>query len=156
MKYIKIFAALAVLSIMLFACMNIPQESFEILAFNEACIKPDKRFTYKTCEPLYLEINGKEIVVPGDFKTDLASIPRPFWSLISPMDSRFMAPAILHDYMYQCPDYFTRREADSIFYQNLRLHGVGSYTAYKMYLAVRLFGFRNFQDGNFCIYRDTN
>src|SRR5258708_33483224 len=39
------------------------------------------------------------ITVPVGFVTDLASVPRVFWSLLPPA-ARYSYPAIIHDYLY--------------------------------------------------------
>lgn len=39
------------------------------------------------------------VTVPKGFVTDLASIPRPFWSLM-PRDGQYADAAIVHDYLY--------------------------------------------------------
>lgn len=41
----------------------------------------------------------QSVVVPKGFVTDLASIPRVFWSLLRP-DGEYAYSAIIHDYMY--------------------------------------------------------
>lgn len=43
--------------------------------------------------------DGPAVVVPAGFVTDLASIPRVFWSLL-PTDGAYTFPAIIHDYLY--------------------------------------------------------
>ena len=57
---------------------------------------------------------GKTIVVPKGFITDLASIPRSLWSILSPIDN-YLTAAIVHDYLYwdqRC----TQLEADNVLY----------------------------------------
>ena len=39
------------------------------------------------------------VTVPKGFVTDLASIPRPFWSLLRP-DGNYVYAAIIHDFLY--------------------------------------------------------
>ena len=43
--------------------------------------------------------NFKDVNVPTGFVTDLASIPRPFWSVF-PKTGRYAYAAIVHDYLY--------------------------------------------------------
>ena len=96
---------------------------------------------------------GKDYVVriPTGFVTDLASIPRPLWVLIAPMDLTFAAP-ILHDYLYQCGGVpppggvypsdvtFTRREADRLFAQLMKEEKIVFWRRHLAWVAVRLFG----------------
>lgn len=69
------------------------------------------------------EPGGETVHVPPAFKTDFASVPRPFWFWVAPW-GRHGRAAILHDFLYQlgsvtCPGGTLRRpgkrEADRIF-----------------------------------------
>lgn len=120
----------------------------QIFFINEACIKPYRQYTYHTCDALRVKIDGKAYVVPKNFKTDLASIPRFLWSIFAPQYSGFMAPAILHDYLYRCNRNITREFADEVFYSALIVQDVNSFTAAEFYLAVRLFGHYHFGNGD--------
>ena len=64
------------------------------------------------------------VMVPPGFVTDLASIPRPFWSLL-PKTGRYAYAAIVHDYLYwiQSPG-ILRPEADDILETAMRDSGV--------------------------------
>ena len=56
----------------------------------------------------------KPIVVPAEFVTDLASVPRaPFAYLLTA--ERAPAPAVIHDWLYQSPGWTDRGRADRIF-----------------------------------------
>lgn len=48
----------------------------------------------------YLLPNGRWIVIPKGFIFDGASIPRPFWFLLSPT-GLLLIPGLLHDYAYK-------------------------------------------------------
>lgn len=54
-----------------------------------------------------------EVVVPEGFVTDLASIPRLFWSIRRP-EGRHAYAAVIHDYLYWTQRR-TRKESDEIF-----------------------------------------
>lgn len=86
-------------------------------------------------------VNDKEIVVPADFRTDLASVPRIFWLFISPID-KYSIAAVMHDYIYSinCELNIHRKEADEMFYHVMRFCHVNKFTAKLMYICVRLFG----------------
>ena len=78
--------------------------------------------------------------IPKGFITDGASVPQRCWFVISPYTEAYPA-AIVHDYMYVNPYYqITRREADNIFFRNLRKNGVACRYAWLAWLAVRIFG----------------
>lgn len=126
------------------------RETHDVVFLNEACIKPYKRYEYRTCDELRVTIDGKLYVVPKDFKTNLASVPRPLWSFIAPQYSAFIAPAILHDFLYHCPHHLDRKIADEVFYAALITEGVTAITATKFYTAVRLFGNRHYDSGIEC------
>lgn len=121
-----------------------------ISVLNQPCIRPYHAYQYKTCSELRLMINAYPLTIPPNFQTDLASIPRFYWPILSPMHSAFVSPAILHDYLYQCPERLTRYEIDNIFFYALRAQKVSTYNALKMYYAVRWFGGKYFHGGNDC------
>ena len=79
-------------------------------------------------------------IAPG-FVFDGASIPQICWTSIGhPLEHRFIYAALLHDALY-VTQYLPRKTADEYFYRFLtEFAGVGSYTAWKMYTGVRLFG----------------
>ena len=79
------------------------------------------------------------ICVPKGFRTDLASIPRIFRSLI-PQVGRHIQPAITHDFCYEGQGGLTRAEADLLFLDGMRAVGVRWLRRRAMYLAVRAFG----------------
>jgi hypothetical protein len=76
--------------------------------------------TYRLVQP----DEGEVVTVPPGFRTDFASIPRPFWSVIAPW-GRHGRAAVIHDFLYQLgavtdPTRATlrrpsKREADRIF-----------------------------------------
>jgi hypothetical protein len=81
---------------------------------------------------------GYEDVVPPEFRTDLASVPRGFrW--VTSSDAESGRAAIYHDWLYAEGD-VTRREADRRFREHLRLGGVRAHTRWMMWAAVRVGG----------------
>lgn len=106
----------------------------------QTCIIPTKNFLYKTCSDIDVFIEGETYVIPKNFQTDLASIPRIFWSFIPPQFSAYVAPAILHDYLYHCYNTGDRKWADDLFYASLISQGANRFTAEIFYIAVRIFG----------------
>lgn len=78
------------------------------------------------------------VTVPAGFVTDLASIPRAFWSVL-PKTGRYAYAAIVHDYLYWVQD-VTRSEADEILKTVMMDSDVHALTIQTIYHAVRLFG----------------
>ena len=94
-----------------------------------------------------------EIKVKSGFKTDLASVPRSLWALISPWD--IARAAVIHDNLYHsCSSYYkegnanpeiwkqARKISDKIFLlaMNASEPPVPEWKKKSAYLAVRIFG----------------
>ena len=79
-----------------------------------------------------------DVKVPIGFVTDLASIPRLFWSVLPPT-GRYSYPAIIHDFLYwfQTSD---RKQADTILKLAMGDAGVAWTTTLTIYEAVRIAG----------------
>ncbi len=107
---------------------------------DKACIEEGVRYQYKTCNKMIVLIDKRKVVVPKGFDTDLASIPRQLWSIYSPAKSETMSASILHDYLYNCPNGYTRYEADKIFYYSLLNKNLSVLRAGLYWSAVRMFG----------------
>ncbi len=148
-------------SILLFAVGVLPSCSpNEDVTFpDNPCLIPDINNTFKLCKPMKVIVDNHKYIIPKDFQTDLASIPRVLWSIYSPLDSKTIIPAILHDYLYQCPktsskyqfpEKLTRKKIDSIFYSSLIDNMVNPIVAYQYWMAVRLGGSSYFNQGNDC------
>lgn len=86
------------------------------------------------------------ITVPTGFKTDFASIPRFMWNILSPT-GKYGKAAVVHDYLYRTPGAASKPIADAIFLEAMKALGVGFFTRYTMYLAVRLFGGESYKGG---------
>jgi hypothetical protein len=59
---------------------------------------------WELCEPMTFRLvdadDAEVVTVPPKFVTDFASVPRPFWFVISPW-GRHGRAAIVHDFLYQ-------------------------------------------------------
>lgn len=99
-------------------------------------------------ENLVYELNESRIfVVPKGFKTDFASIPRIFWTIIAPLGKHTL-PAVLHDFLYT-EGYkigISRKEADKIFYKAMIDSFVNRFTANIIWACVRLFAKNHYKD----------
>jgi hypothetical protein len=79
-----------------------------------------------------------EVTAPAGFVTDLASIPRAFFSLLRP-DGEYTYPAIVHDYLYWMQER-PREDCDMILKLGMQDFGVGATTVKTIYTAVRAGG----------------
>ncbi len=101
---------------------------------------------WRVIKPLVYEsdITGGLIVVPSDFVTDFASVPRlpfAFWLM---GDSAHKA-AVVHDWLYTPPQKVTRAIADAVFREASAVAGVPAWRRWGMWLGVRLGGAGGFQ-----------
>lgn len=81
------------------------------------------RKTWMTLTPFaYVsDVAQQTIVVPAEFITDLASVPRlPLAYLLA--GDRAPGPAVVHDYLYQLPSWADRSLADAIFLEAMGVH----------------------------------
>ena len=101
------------------------------------------------------EGSGETISVPAGFRTDFASVPRALWWLYNPT-GRWGKAAVIHDWLYHNAGLpivvgrnvyrqprsviYTRREADRIFLEGMRVLRVRWSARRTMYTAVRLGG----------------
>jgi len=83
-------------------------------------------------------VSYKAVPVPVGFVTDLASVPRAFWSLLRP-DGVYSWAAILHDYLYW-EQFVSRPQADEIFRFAMQDFKIEPTVIETLYLAVRTGG----------------
>lgn len=93
-------------------------------------------------EPLLYEHpkTGETVEIPRGFVTDLASVPRLFWTAFPPC-GKYTSAAVLHDYLYwinspKCD----RKCADDILLLAMKEAGVDAFTSTSIYSAVRVGG----------------
>lgn len=92
-----------------------------------------KEFSYYTEKD-----NTKIYTVPAGFRTDLATIPRVFWSVFPPHDT-YAKAAVIHDYLYENA-IGTKKEADDLFKEMLEVCGLPKWKVLAMYYSVKAFG----------------
>ena len=92
------------------------------------------------------ENSNEWVIVPEGFKTDFASIPRIFWTILPP-DGTYSQSAVLHDFFYSTQVY-TRKRSDQIFLESMEVLGVEWWKRKIMYRAVRIFGFLAWKNKN--------
>lgn len=78
------------------------------------------------------------VTVPVGFKSDLASIPRVFWSIYPPF-GKYNGAVIIHDYLYTTK-ILPRNLSDDILFEQMKSDGVDTFTCVLFYITVRIFG----------------
>lgn len=78
-------------------------------------------------------------LVPRGFRTDLASIPRPLWSVLGHPAGSYAAAAVVHDWLYAWQP-VTRARADALFLEGMGVLGVPWAQRRALYLGVRAGG----------------
>ena len=99
---------------------------------------------FKLKEPFrYVSFKYGDIVVPAGFESTGASIPRVFWSIMSPVGSYFYS-SLFHDlgYSKSCPYKMNRKEVDDMFLECMKVQKVSFITRTTIYTAVRTFGWK--------------
>ena len=86
----------------------------------------------------YKTMDGAVYVVPQGFISDLGSIPRVFWNIISP--SNFVSAYILHDWLCNA-DWIGRSDANKILYEALKLSHCSQWKASAIYWACQAYAF---------------
>ncbi len=90
---------------------------------------------------LYVTLEGRKIMVPAGFLTDLASFPRIVRPVLDARTPTTRRPAAVHDFIYcHLTHRFTKREADQIFHEALLEEGAGQLLAWSMWKATRVGG----------------
>lgn len=151
MKFFKIPIVLLLGCLFLTTCT--PNHNITFL--NEPLLEPVGDNLFELQRNFKAFDGHRTIIVPKGFVTDFASIPRIFWPVLNPVEFKTIPPAILHDFMYSCPNDIPRAEADSIFYSALIDNLVNPVKAYAYYLAVRIAGFRYYNKDNHCEFTHT-
>ena len=106
----------------------------------------EDKFRYELYEGFEYRVGSEDsddvIIVPAGFKTDFASVPRAFWSILPPA-GLYGKAAVVHDYLYT----FGQRskiDSDNIFLEAMVVLKVPMWQRYTMWKAVRAFGGRVF------------
>lgn len=132
----KKFLPIALFCLCFLGCSKPPKITFD----NNPCLVPSHGYRFTLCSDMRFHINGKLYIIKKNFDTDLASIPRVLWSIYSPLKTETIAPAVMHDFFYNCISDVTRDQADSYFYYGLRKFGMPSIRAWFYWAGVHIFG----------------
>ena len=118
----------------------------KVKGFFSSLIVEHLDFAWRLTEPFLIilpstpKLNDNTIfIVPDNFKTDFASVPRIFWTIVPPATGRHVKAAVLHDWLYYTA-LVDKETADWLFYKAMLLAGVNIAKAHAMYLAVKYFG----------------
>ncbi len=151
----KLFVLVFIIPLTIFVFSQskaIANRNHSIQWIKKPCIKPISDYDYHTCSKMEVIIDDTRVIIPKGFVTDLASIPKVFWPVLAPQYASFVYPAILHDFLYRCPNGITRAYADGVLYSALKSEGVSYYTSMKFWLGVRFFGLAHFETQDNCKY----
>ena len=97
------------------------------------------------CDTLiYYPDENIRFTIPSGYISNLASIPKRFWSIAAPLDYHWRA-AIIHDYMYDHPEIINSqfKLADRLFKQTMYTHNTKPWKVHSFYFLVKHFGFRS-------------
>ncbi len=141
LTWLCLFLVILISLLLVTACTQHVNQYPDLQFRDDVCLIPYRDYNFLTCDEteVYIE-KGVIIRIPGGFNTDLASIPKWYWSVLAPNRVDLIAPSVLHDYLYACNAYVDKKDADEIFFSALIANEVSNRTAYEMYLAVSLFG----------------
>ena len=93
-----------------------------------------------TLEPVAYTAGGKSFIIPPGYISDGLSVPRLFWSILSPQcDARTLHGGVCHDHDYEFHT-TTRLEADVFLRDDLIRHGFSIILSWIIFAGVRLFG----------------
>ena len=85
------------------------------------------------------------ITVPEEFETDFASVPeRPFVDWLA--GGKATKEAVVHDFLYR-NRIGTRKQADDVFFEAMKLNGQAWWRRSLMWAGVRLFGWTAYPKG---------
>ena len=97
----------------------------------------------KTVESL-----GYSVTVKKGFDFDGASIPKWLWSIYgSPLNGDYVVASLIHDGLYASQK-LSKKLSDKIFLDVMKQSKVGYIKRTSMYLAVKLFGAKDWKEAN--------
>ena len=111
-----------------------------------------RKIVVTTVEPVWYRDAVSYVEIPAGFTCDLASVPRPLWCVASPYDLAY--EGLVHDALYR-EQRVTRRYADFMLLMLIEKRGVPMYVRYPVWLAVRLFGGKAWENNKRRLSRDA-
>ena len=115
-------------------------KTLDLLIINENLFMLNKD---KTVESL-----GYSITVKKGFDFDGASIPKWLWSIYgSPLNGNYVVASLIHDGLYASQK-VSKKVSDKIFLDIMKQSNVGYIKRTSMYLAVKLFGAKDWKEAS--------
>ena len=99
-------------------------------------------------EDVVVESLGYSVKVKKGFDFDGASIPKWLWSIYgSPLNGNYVVASLIHDGLYASQK-VSKRVSDKIFLDIMKQSNVGYIKRTSMYLAVTLFGGKDWKEAS--------
>ena len=99
-------------------------------------------------EDVAVESLGYKITVKKGFDFDGASIPKWLWSIYgSPLNGNYVVASLIHDGLYASQK-VSKKVSDKIFLDIMKQSNVGYIKRTSMYLAVKMFGGKDWKEAN--------
>ena len=99
-------------------------------------------------EDVTVEVLGYKITVKAGFDFDGASIPKWLWSIYgSPLNGNYVVASLIHDGLYASQK-VSKSLSDKIFLDTMKQSNVGYIKRTSMYLAVKMFGGKDWKEAN--------
>ena len=115
---------------------------------NELKVNIIKEDVFILLEDVVVESLGYKLTVKKGFDFDAASIPKVFWSIIgSPFTGNYTTPAAIHDGLYASQK-AAKKISDKIFLDIMKQSNVGYIKRTSMYLAVAMFGGKDWKEAS--------
>ena len=103
-----------------------------------------------------VESLGYSVTVKKGFDFDGASIPKWLWSIYgSPLNGNYVVASLIHDGLYASQK-VTKSVSDKIFLDVMKQSNVGYIKRTSMYLAVKMFGGKDWKEASKCKDDYTN
>ena len=107
-------------------------------------------------EDVVVESLGYNITVKKGFDFDGASIPKWLWSIYgSPLNGNYVVASLIHDGLYASQK-VSKIVSDKIFLDIMKQSNVGYIKRTSMYLAVKMFGGKDWKEASKCKDDYTN
>ena len=99
-------------------------------------------------EDVVVESLGYSVTVKKGFDFDGASIPKWLWSIYgSPLNGNYVVASLIHDGLYASQK-VSKRVSDKIFLDIMKQSNVGYIKRTSMYLAVTMFGGKDWKEAS--------
>lgn len=124
--------------------------AFNYLSRNLSVERLPKKGFRRISEDVSYDNGVVSVTAPKGFVTNFASIPDFLKWYVSNDDWRVVRPSIVHDWIYSehqvAGGFISRSQADDLFYEMLRVEGMGWLKAKLMWAGVRIGGFIAWDD----------